>query len=163
MVGDGTSIGARCSIKKSIIGRHCNIGNNVKIINSVIMDYVTIKDGYLTYIITHKIKLNKCICVSSPSLKLLSGLFSLVFQHKDSKFDRVSQCKCECECHFGLLLCGCLLSSVSQLYGFPFKRSFYRRDEISSKRNLNYICFRVDNAKREVLAVKQQQQQQQNK
>jgi translation initiation factor eIF-2B subunit gamma len=45
VVGEGTSIGAKCSIKKSIIGRHCNIGNNVKIINSVIMDYVTIKDG----------------------------------------------------------------------------------------------------------------------
>jgi translation initiation factor eIF-2B subunit gamma len=46
VVGEGTSIGAKCSIKKSIIGRRCNIGNNVKIVNSVIMDFVTIKEGY---------------------------------------------------------------------------------------------------------------------
>ena len=45
MVGEGTVIGERCSVKKSIIGNHCVIGKNIKITNSIIMDYVTIEDG----------------------------------------------------------------------------------------------------------------------
>ncbi|KAJ3010133.1 hypothetical protein HKX48_007571 [Thoreauomyces humboldtii] len=41
---ESESIGERCSIKKSVIGRHCTIGKNVKITNSVIMDHVVIED-----------------------------------------------------------------------------------------------------------------------
>ncbi|KAI9145379.1 nucleotide-diphospho-sugar transferase [Paraphysoderma sedebokerense] len=44
MVGEGSKIGDRCSVKKSVIGSHCTIGKNVKITNSVIMDYVEIHD-----------------------------------------------------------------------------------------------------------------------
>ena len=46
VVGAGTKIGEKCSIKKSVIGRHCHIEDKVKIINSVIMNHVTISAGY---------------------------------------------------------------------------------------------------------------------
>lgn len=46
VVSDSTTIGDRCGVKKSIIGKHCIIGNNVKIANSVLLDHVTVKDGY---------------------------------------------------------------------------------------------------------------------
>jgi len=42
IVGEGTKIGERCGIKKSVLGKHCKIAGNVKILNSVIMDYVVI-------------------------------------------------------------------------------------------------------------------------
>ncbi len=45
LVGRGSKIGDKCTVKKSIIGSHCNIGKNVKITNSVIMDYVVLEDG----------------------------------------------------------------------------------------------------------------------
>ncbi|KAL6072983.1 Translation initiation factor eIF-2B subunit gamma [Balamuthia mandrillaris] len=45
VVGQGSTIGERCSIKKSVIGKHCKIGDRVKIINSVIMNHVTIAEG----------------------------------------------------------------------------------------------------------------------
>ncbi|XJO71589.1 hypothetical protein BDV3_001075 [Batrachochytrium dendrobatidis] len=45
LVGEGTKIDERCSVKKSVIGNHCKIGKNVKITNSIIMDYVHIEDG----------------------------------------------------------------------------------------------------------------------
>ena len=45
MVGEGVMIGERCSIKWSNIGKHSCISDRVKITNSVIMDYVTIKEG----------------------------------------------------------------------------------------------------------------------
>ncbi|CAA0805925.1 Unknown protein [Striga hermonthica] len=45
MLGEGSEMGDKCSVKKSIIGRHCRIGSNVKIVNSVVMNYVTIGDG----------------------------------------------------------------------------------------------------------------------
>ncbi|KAI7734226.1 hypothetical protein M8C21_004543 [Ambrosia artemisiifolia] len=38
-------MGDKCSVKRSVIGRHCRIGSNVKIVNSVIMNHVTIGDG----------------------------------------------------------------------------------------------------------------------
>jgi NDP-sugar pyrophosphorylase family protein len=48
VVSDGTTVGDRSSVKKSIIGKHCQIGNNVKIINSVLLDHVTVKDGFVS-------------------------------------------------------------------------------------------------------------------
>ena len=45
IVGTGTKIGEKTSVKRSVVGDHCNIGKNVKISNCVIMDYVTIEDG----------------------------------------------------------------------------------------------------------------------
>ncbi|KAJ3104185.1 hypothetical protein HDU97_009440 [Phlyctochytrium planicorne] len=44
MVGMGTKINERTSVKKSVIGGHCTIGKNVKIANSVIMDHCVIAD-----------------------------------------------------------------------------------------------------------------------
>lgn len=31
MVGEGSEMGDKCSVKKSVIGRHCRIGSNVKV------------------------------------------------------------------------------------------------------------------------------------
>lgn len=45
MLGEGSEMGDKCSVKKSVIGRHCRIGSNVKVVNSVIMDHVSIGDG----------------------------------------------------------------------------------------------------------------------
>ncbi|KAL0459072.1 UNVERIFIED_CONTAM: Translation initiation factor eIF-2B subunit gamma [Sesamum latifolium] len=45
MLGEGSQMGDKCSVKKSVIGRHCRIGSNVKIANSVVMNHVTIGDG----------------------------------------------------------------------------------------------------------------------
>jgi len=45
VVGEGTTIGEKCSIKKSNIGKHCKIGNNSKIANSIVMDHVIIQDN----------------------------------------------------------------------------------------------------------------------
>ncbi|RAL38953.1 hypothetical protein DM860_014779 [Cuscuta australis] len=45
MLGEGSEMGDKCSVKKSIIGRHCRIGSNVKVVNSVVMNHVTIGDG----------------------------------------------------------------------------------------------------------------------
>ncbi|XP_071724543.1 translation initiation factor eIF2B subunit gamma-like [Rutidosis leptorrhynchoides] len=45
MLGEGSQMGDKCSVKRSVIGRHCRIGSNVKIVNSVVMNHVTIGDG----------------------------------------------------------------------------------------------------------------------
>ncbi|KAJ6310181.1 hypothetical protein OIU76_014997 [Salix suchowensis] len=45
MLWEGSQMGDKCSVKRSVIGRHCRIGSNVKVVNSVIMDHVTIGDG----------------------------------------------------------------------------------------------------------------------
>jgi len=43
-VGDGTRIDERTVVKRSVVGRQCVIGRDVKIINSVLMDHVTVPD-----------------------------------------------------------------------------------------------------------------------
>ncbi|CAO2837424.1 unnamed protein product [Amaranthus hypochondriacus] len=45
VIGEGSQLGDKCSVKRSVIDRHCRIGSNVKIVNSVVMDHVTIADG----------------------------------------------------------------------------------------------------------------------
>jgi len=45
VLGDGSRVGARVGIKRSVIGRHCTIGAGAKILNSVLMDHVTIAEN----------------------------------------------------------------------------------------------------------------------
>lgn len=45
MLGEGTEMGDKCQVKRSVIGRHCRIGSHVKVVNSVVMNHVTIGDG----------------------------------------------------------------------------------------------------------------------
>ncbi|XWS52647.1 hypothetical protein CRYUN_Cryun11dG0088800 [Craigia yunnanensis] len=45
MLGEGSEIGDKCQVKRSVIGRHCRIGSHVKVVNSVVMNHVTICDG----------------------------------------------------------------------------------------------------------------------
>jgi NDP-sugar pyrophosphorylase family protein len=32
MLAEGSQLGDKCSVKRSVIGRHCRIGSNVKVI-----------------------------------------------------------------------------------------------------------------------------------
>jgi translation initiation factor eIF-2B subunit gamma len=45
MVGKGSVLGDRCSIKRSVVGQCCTVGPGSKIINSVIQDGVFLGDG----------------------------------------------------------------------------------------------------------------------
>ena len=45
MVGRGSSLGDKCSVKRSVLGANCRLGSNVKIINSVLMDSVVVDDS----------------------------------------------------------------------------------------------------------------------
>ncbi|KAK7247116.1 hypothetical protein RIF29_41993 [Crotalaria pallida] len=45
MLGEGSQMGDKCSVKRSVIGRHCRIGANVKVVNSIVMNHVTIGDS----------------------------------------------------------------------------------------------------------------------
>lgn len=46
LIGDASRLDEKCSVKKSVIGAHCIIGKNVKIVNSIIMDNVVLEDKY---------------------------------------------------------------------------------------------------------------------
>lgn len=65
MVGEGTKIDERSSVKKSVIGSHCSIGRNVKVVNSIVMDYVILADG---------VKLDGCIVCHGATIKEKSAL-----------------------------------------------------------------------------------------
>jgi translation initiation factor eIF-2B subunit epsilon len=52
IIGRGTSIGDRSLIQNSVIGRNCQIGRNVQVIDSYLWDYVVIEDRA---VITHAI------------------------------------------------------------------------------------------------------------
>ncbi|XVF19426.1 hypothetical protein REPUB_Repub11eG0109700 [Reevesia pubescens] len=45
MLGEGSEMGDKCQVKRSVIGRHCRIGSHVKVVNSVVMNHVTSGDG----------------------------------------------------------------------------------------------------------------------
>lgn len=37
--------GLQTTVKKSVVGKHCEVGNNVKLASSVLMDNIKIGDG----------------------------------------------------------------------------------------------------------------------
>lgn len=45
LVGNSVQLAERASVKRSTIGHHCCIGDKSKIINSILMDYVTVGEG----------------------------------------------------------------------------------------------------------------------
>lgn len=45
LVPSTSRVGEKTSIKKSIIGRHCVIGKNVRLSNVILWDFVNIADG----------------------------------------------------------------------------------------------------------------------
>eukprot|EP00698_Gefionella_okellyi_P018290 TRINITY_DN5467_c0_g1_i2.p1 TRINITY_DN5467_c0_g1~~TRINITY_DN5467_c0_g1_i2.p1 ORF type:complete len:385 (-),score=57.18 TRINITY_DN5467_c0_g1_i2:197-1351(-) len=49
VAGAQLHIGEKSFVKTSIIGKHCVVGNNVKLNNAIIMDHVTIADKYVTF------------------------------------------------------------------------------------------------------------------
>lgn len=44
MLGKGSRVGEKCTVKRSVLGAGCVLGSNVKLINSVLMDRVTVGD-----------------------------------------------------------------------------------------------------------------------
>ena len=66
MVGEATVIGDRCSIKSSVIGAHCRLADNVKVINSVIMGHITAAEGFAVAAIVFAIEVSlRCIVQGS--------------------------------------------------------------------------------------------------
>jgi translation initiation factor eIF-2B subunit gamma len=45
LIGHSTTIGERCSVKRTVVGNHVKIGKGCKLINCVVMDYVVLEDG----------------------------------------------------------------------------------------------------------------------
>jgi len=45
LVSEGTLVGNKSKVKRSVIGKCCKIGNNVTISNSILLDDVTVEDG----------------------------------------------------------------------------------------------------------------------
>ena len=59
MVGDGCSFGDKSTVKRSSLGKQCEVGNNVKIASCVIMDNVKIGDN---------VKVEGCVICSGAEL-----------------------------------------------------------------------------------------------
>ena len=49
LIGEGSRVGDRASIKKCIVGRHCVIGRGAKITGSVLWDFVVIEEKSVIY------------------------------------------------------------------------------------------------------------------
>ena len=47
VVGEGTQVGERASLKKCIVGRHCHIARGVKLTGCVVWDFVTIGEKWV--------------------------------------------------------------------------------------------------------------------
>jgi len=47
LIGERTTVAERTSVKRSVIGKSCSIGANVKLANCVVMDRVRIENGYV--------------------------------------------------------------------------------------------------------------------
>lgn len=45
MLGPHTKVGEKSTLKRSVIGARCSIGSHVKLLNSVVLDDVTIEDN----------------------------------------------------------------------------------------------------------------------
>lgn len=45
LFGEGSRLGERSSIKKSVVGNYCSIGSAVKVVNCIVMDGAIIEDG----------------------------------------------------------------------------------------------------------------------
>lgn len=45
LFGESSRLGERSSIKKSVVGANCCIGNNVKLVNCIVMDGAVVEDG----------------------------------------------------------------------------------------------------------------------
>ena len=45
IVGAGTSFGEKCSVKRSVVGAGCHVGDGVRLVNCVVMNRATIEDG----------------------------------------------------------------------------------------------------------------------
>lgn len=49
LIGDGTKIGDKALVKRSVIGKNCSIGEKSRITNSILMDNVKIGEGVVIH------------------------------------------------------------------------------------------------------------------
>lgn len=94
-VGEGSKVGERCSIKRSVIGRHCVIGDKVKIANSILMDHVIIEEGVTISgsiicnqaTVGGKAELKDCIVGHGKSVIAMGKFTNEVIQLEDNMID----------------------------------------------------------------------------
>ncbi|CAL8468630.1 g8170 [Coccomyxa elongata] len=92
MVGRGTTMADKCSIKRSVLGAMCKLGSNVKIINSVLMDGVQVQDGchLQNSIVCHNAHLQERVtlrdCQVGPGLVVSEGL-----EHREEVLAKAAQ------------------------------------------------------------------------
>ncbi|MQM05929.1 hypothetical protein Taro_038749 [Colocasia esculenta] len=83
MISEGSQLGDKCNVKRSVIGRHCRIGSNVKIVNSVVMNHVSIEDGCTVQgsVICSNVQLQEgcvlrdCQCSAIGGRRLMPGVW----------------------------------------------------------------------------------------
>ena len=49
-MGFESEVAEKCSIKRTVIGRHCNVAARVKLTNSVLMDNVQVCEEYMMFL-----------------------------------------------------------------------------------------------------------------
>jgi NDP-sugar pyrophosphorylase family protein len=81
MVGDGTQVGEKSSIKKSVVGAHCVIGKNVKMVGCVITDHVMIGDKYVSFFFHKFVEVNCDFAVPSWRGQLFMRMQGLARMH----------------------------------------------------------------------------------
>ncbi|KAK7101338.1 translation initiation factor eIF2B subunit gamma-like [Littorina saxatilis] len=80
IVGEGTSLGEKVSVKKSVVGRNCVIQDKAKVVNSIIMDQVEIGQSSVVMnsiictgaLVAEMCELKDCIVAPSMSVHPLS-------------------------------------------------------------------------------------------
>ena len=88
IVGEGTTIGDKSTIKRSVIGRNCRIGEKVKIINSILMDDIEVDESTTINfsIISNNCKINAKSefkdCLIGFKQNVAAGLFANFFFFK---------------------------------------------------------------------------------
>ncbi|KIJ49571.1 hypothetical protein M422DRAFT_44915 [Sphaerobolus stellatus SS14] len=75
IIGVSTRIGERTNIKQSVVGRHCIIGKQVRILGSVILDHTVIEDGM------YSAKIEGCIIGRSTRVGAKAELVKSITQH----------------------------------------------------------------------------------
>ena len=70
MVGAGTTMGDKCSVKRSVLGPMCVLGAGVKVINSVLMEGCAVGDGchLQNSILCSGAHLQVCACLRATGL-----------------------------------------------------------------------------------------------
>ena len=78
LIGQGTFIGEKCNIKRTVIGANCKIGDKVKMHNCILLDNVTVEEGcvlqnsVVCYDVSIGSKAEIKDCIVGPGKKILT-------------------------------------------------------------------------------------------